>query len=567
MNTLPEQLQLCHHWLREGNIELAKVLLLDINRQHPLFAPAIELLAQVWSHQNQPLQAIGLLKTITGKDTCPASAILLLGDLYLEQGNPKAAIQHYQLALKTNEPFFDVLHNLGLAYAQLFLFREAVDSFEKASQYNSLSLELQINWGAALKNLGRLQESLEHLLLAEKMEPLNPAIWLNKGVTFEALNQQVQAIESYKVAIDLQPTYLEAHCNLANSLMLTRKFDQALVHFEKALTLAPNDPDTLFNLSHLQLSHSDFINGWKNAENRWLCQNALRKPFQHIPELKSLANIELKKILVWSEQGLGDSIQFCRLLPTLIEKGAEITFITQNPLIEVFRTLKGLENIFPLSQDIDGSFEFQISLMSLPLLFVESGIHAPDTNPYLGCNPEKAAYWKKRLQNLRKLKVGLVWSGGFRENKPESWPVNAKRNIPFKLFAELQDISGIQFFSLQKGNPAEQELLQERASIWPSENLSIITSELHSFEDTAALINNLDLVISVDTSTAHLAGALGKPIWMLNRYDSCWRWLIGQEDTHWYPTMRIFNQPSSGDWASVLASVKSELLKLTNTPI
>ena len=157
-----------------------------------------------------------------------------------------------------------------------------------------------------------------------------------------------------------------------------------------------------------------------------------------------------------------------------------------------------------------------------------------------------------------------MWSGGFRPNQPECWGVNGRRNIPLEIIAQLQEITGVQFFSLQKGDPAEAELLEKKDHIWPSNNLSIYTSELHTFADTAALIDNLDLVISVDTSTAHVAGALGKPLWLLNRFDSCWRWQIQKDRTDWYPQARIFNQSMPDFWELVIADVKSQLTDLIN---
>jgi tetratricopeptide (TPR) repeat protein len=550
-------LQLIDYWIQNEHKESAKPLLIEILERDPHNIEAIQRFALVW-----PQEAHQLLSKIVGGPNCPPIIQMILGDLYLEQGNPRSAIQHYNSFISSSKPSFEVLHNLGLAYAQLFLFKEAVSQFEKAEKFNPDSFELHINWGAALKNLGLYDESLNHLLKAEALNPSDSRVWLNKGVTLEAINQQEQAIESYDFALKINPKYLEAFCNKANALMAIGHHEEAFLAFQNALSINRNDPDTLYNLSFLQLHHGNYEEGWKNYENRWFRENAPIRPFDHIQPLANLDNIHGKHILVWSEQGLGDSIQFCRFIPDLAKKGAAISFLTQPELIEILSTVEGIREIISQNEEVSGSFDAQIPLMSLPLLFQNTKEQFPSTFPYIRCNTSKSDNWQKRLQDIQKLKVGLVWSGGFRPDQPELWAVNARRNIPFSVIARLKDIQGIQFISLQKGLPAEAELARERPIIWPNNNLSVFTSDLNSFEDTAALIENLDLVISVDTSIAHLAGALGKPIWILNRYDSCWRWLKQEQKTHWYPNAKIFNQPSPGNWDDVIKEVYAELMKI-----
>jgi tetratricopeptide (TPR) repeat protein len=558
-------MQIVEHWLKHGKLDFAKPLLAEIVKNYPNHSPAIELQATVLAHEGKAFEAIRLLTNFTHSVACPASAKIMLGDLYLAEGRPADAISFYKSAIDYEKPIFEVLHNLVLAHAQLFLFGKAVQFFEKAGLLNRNSFELQVNWGASLKNLGRYRESLEHLLEAERMAPLDPRILLNLGVTLEALDRQSEALDCYERAIKIDPHFLEAHCNKANSLLVLRKHDDAYAAFQKALLLNPKDPDTLHNLSFLQLSKGDYKNGWRNYEQRWYRQNASKKLFSDIPPLLNLENIKNRKILAWSEQGLGDSLQFCRYLSVLGAMGANITLATHAPLIEVFKTLKGVEHLITIENQTPVDCEAQVSLLSLPYLFQEAGLQNPSEIPYLQSNPAKNLVWKRRLQSENKLKVGLVWNGGFRANQPEIWAVNARRNIPLVIIAKLKTIPNVQFFSLQKGEPAESELLSKRLALWPEANLSIYTQELNTFEDTAALIDNLDLVISVDTSTAHLAGALGKPLWILNRYDSCWRWLINQESTHWYPNARIFNQPAIGDWESVINKVEEELIYLVKT--
>ena len=184
------------------------------------------------------------------------------------------------------------------------------------------------------------------------------------------------------------------------------------------------------------------------------------------------------------------------------------------------------------------SFDYQCPLMSLPLAFSTNLSTIPNTNPYLKSDAEKVRWWKHKLNEKNRLRVGLVWSGGFRPNQPEVWPVNKRRNVPLAKFAGLMDPK-IEFYSLQIGDPARSELTDLIHDNWSGPHISDFTDQLEDFSDTAALIENLDLVISVDTSTAHLAGALGKPVWVLNRFDNDWRWLLERSDSPWYPSGKI----------------------------
>jgi hypothetical protein len=206
-------------------------------------------------------------------------------------------------------------------------------------------------------------------------------------------------------------------------------------------------------------------------------------------------------------------------------------------------------------------FDYQCPLMSLPLAFKTSLSNIPANVPYLKSNLEKSLFWKEKLGEKIKLRVGLVWSGGFRPNQPELWSVNKRRNIPLAKLTVLKNLD-IDFYSLQKGQPAESELAELIRDNWDGPHIVDFTSLLHDFSDTAALIENLDLIISVDTSTAHLAGALGQPVWILNRFDTDWRWLLDRSDSPWYPTVKLYRQEKAGDWDDVVQRVKADLICL-----
>ena len=337
-----------------------------------------------------------------------------------------------------------------------------------------------------------------------------------------------------------------------------RRYKEANALYIKVLEIAPDDADSRYNHSHLLLQSGNFALGWDKYESRWQSTDAPPYPFGEIPLLGSIENIKDSKVLIWAEQGLGDTIQFVRYVALVSSLGAKVTLLVQPDLLTLLKNIEGPKEVV-CRRNQDEAFDFQIPLMSLPRLFKTDSFNVPANIPYLFAAPEKSKDWKKKLSSDVCLKVGIVWSGGFRKDFPSLWAVNHRRNIPFEKIAALQTVQGVSFYSLQKGEPAESEFLRDREAIWTEHNLSNVANELVDFSDTAGLIDNLDLIVSVDTSTAHLAAAMGKPVWILSRYDSCWRWLLDRLDSIWYPTVRLYNQKSPGDWDTVLSLVARDL--------
>jgi hypothetical protein len=268
-----------------------------------------------------------------------------------------------------------------------------------------------------------------------------------------------------------------------------------------------------------------------------------------------------RTILIHAEQGLGDTVQFCRYAKLLAERGASVILEVQAPLLKLLEGAEGVSRLIASGSEWPPDIDYQCPLMSLPLAFATTLASIPADVPYLSSNPEKVSFWREKLGERQKLRVGLVWSGGFRPEQPELWAVNSRRNIPLSKLAPLVHPE-IEFYSLQKGQPAESELAELRAGGWEGPELVDFTGLLTDFSDTAALIECLDLVISVDTSIVHVAGALAKPVWVLNRFDTCWRWLLQRSDSPWYPTLRLFRQERPGDWDGVVERARTELLRL-----
>ena len=347
---------------------------------------------------------------------------------------------------------------------------------------------------------------------------------------------------------------------MGNTFGQLRKIDEAVGAYRRAIANSPNYAKAHYGLSLCLLSLGDLRQGFE--EYRW------RRKLPDFPEKMPAPSCPLwegeslsgKAILVHCEQGYGDSLQFIRFIRPLSRMAARVTVLAPRSLTGLFRSIPDIEVPFVYA---DAEYDYHVPLMCLPRLFGTTLDTIPADVPYLSADPAKIDRWAKRLsQYAGKIKIGLVWAGSSREHNPAANAIDRRRSTTLQQFAPLAGMANVQFFSLQKGEPATQAL-------HPPYGMSLVdwTSELHDFEDTAALIANLDLVISVDTSVVHLAGALAKRVWVLSRFDGCWRWLNGREDSPWYPTARVFHQRAPGAWNEVMERVAAELVKLPNASV
>ena len=467
------------------------------------------------------------------------------------------AVMLLNRALNSSPEDPDILRILSIISALQFKFDDALKLIDKVLSITPDNGLAHSNRGNILKELRRHEEALESCDRAIFLLPLYAEAYSNKGNILQELHRHEEAIKWYDKAIQLQPNYAEAYSNKGNALEWLRRHNEAMENFDRATAINPEYIDAYWHKSLNQLSSGNYELGWQNYEARWTKANPVQFQYSEIPRLQSLEQAEGKNILIWAEQGLGDTFQFCRYIKPLSEVGAKVTFVIPRALGKVLQPL----NIYcSLVESIDSRvniFDYQSPLLSLPLIFGTTIDSIPCNIPYLSAELEKINQFASLVGERRKLKVGLVWNGGFRADHPELWETNRRRNIDFELIAQLKEVTNAVFYSLQKGDPAESELRVKKAELWPA--IIDMAAFLDDFSDTAALIENLDLIISVDTSTAHLAGALGKPVWILNRYDSCWRWLRGRSNSPWYPTAKIFQQIAPGNWDTVVQQVIEDL--------
>lgn len=579
---------------QQGRIIEAESIYREILRRQPEHFDALHLLGVIAIQTRHTEQGVELIRKAIGLNANNAAAYQNLGKALLDLKRPDEALASYDKAIALKPDYAEAYNSRGNVQLRLKHPDEALADYEKAialrpdyaeahnsrgsalldlerpeealASYNkAIALKRDFagaynNRGNALRNLKRLADALASYNKAIALKPNFAEAYNNRGNMLSYFNRQEEALASYDKAIALKPDYAEAYNNRGLALRDLKRPDEALANYDRAITLEKNFAEAHWNKSLCLLQLGRFEQGWLEYEWRWKIR-VPRSSMRSFPKPLWLGEDPLvdKAILLYSEQGFGDTIQFCRYAKLVADLGARVILEVPNPLISLLGNLSGVAQLAkegsPLRQ-----FDYQCPLMSLPLAFKTNLSNIPAKIPYLNANLEKSRFWKEKLGEKDKLRVGLVWSGGFRPNQPEVWAVNLRRNIPLEKLALLKD-PDIEFYSLQKGEPAESELGELISRHWDGPHIFDFTSLLNDFSDTAAFVENLDLVISVDTATAHLAGALGKPVWILNRFDSDWRWLLDRTDSPWYPTARLYGQQKVGDWDNVVRRVKTDLVR------
>ncbi len=408
---------------------------------------------------------------------------------------------------------------------------------------------------------GRHAEALAAFDAVIRLDAGHAYAWNNRALALEAVGRLEESLASLDQAVALDPGFADAYANRAKTLARLGQVDDALADCDRAITLNPAHAGALLNKSMLLLLQGRLEEGFELFGHRW---RALGTRLQPRPGRLWTGGEPLagRTLLIHPEQGLGDYLQFCRFALTAQAQGARVVLEVPAPLETLLRQLHPDIAVVRSGEPLPPC-DLHCPVMTLPRAF-RVGLSTLPSAPYLRAESRRVAAWRRRLgQGGRQLKVGLAWSGGHRPDQPEVWDVNERRNIPLVRLAPLK-VPGVRFISLQKGAEGEGQLHHLRSMGWSGPVIEDLTVHLHDFADTAALIANLDLVISVDTSTAHLAAAMGKPTWILNRFDTCWRWLTGRDDSPWYPSVRLYRQPAPGAWTPVVERVRADLVRLAH---
>jgi tetratricopeptide (TPR) repeat protein len=472
-----------------------------------------------------------------------------LGNLLRDLGQVDGAVASYRRAVGTNPRLSDAHINLGRLLIEKGRTDEALSHMQAAGGANPRSHDVHNNLGIAFHRSGRMKEAIQSFRQAIELKPDYIDAYGNLGQAHAALYEEDEACASLRKAVELDPLNPGRHVTLGYFYRNFLKLDDALACFRHALELQPTNPDYHVDYSLALLLKGELTQGWHEYEWRWhASEQDTPRPASSGLEWNG-EDISGKRILLYHEQGFGDVIQFIRYAPLVARRGAQVAVLCQPELVRLVRTVDGIHEVIADGETIP-PVDHQCALLSLPRVFKTDLDTIPNSAPYVRADPNAIHAWATRMGKKSGPRVGLIWAGTA-ENT-----LNHKRSCSLSDFGRLA-IKGVEFHSLQKGEPAA-----EAKTPPPGMTLVDWTEELNDFADTAALLANLDLLITVDTAGAHLAGALGKPVWLLNRFESEWRWLVGRNDSPWYPSMRIYSQVLPGSWREPLTEVASQIASL-----
>jgi len=495
----------------------------------------------------------------------------------------QAAIDSFNKAIALKSDHADAYYNRSVALYELKQYQAAIDSCNKATALNPAHADAYYNRGNALNDLKQYQTAVDSYHMAIAIKPDYVAAHDDCGIALNELRQHQAAIDSYDKAIAIKPDFAEAYSNRAIALSQLGRYQEAIDNFDKAIAIKPDFAEAYSNrgitLSGLKQHHAaidsydraiaikpdfaeahwnqclcylqmgDMERGWVKHEWRW--KNEEMNPYERRrnfiqPLWLGVEPLEGKTILLHSEQGLGDTIQFCRYAKLVNDFGARVVLQVQRPLLNLLTGLEGVAELLAMDEKLP-EFDFHCPLLSLPLAFKTTLGTIPASETYITSESDKVKQWKAKLGYTNKPRVGLVWSGSTGHRN------DANRSIALSDFVKFMP-NHVEYVSLQKElRDADRNTLKLHPEILHYED------EIGDFTDTAALCELMDVVISVDTSVAHLAGALGKPVWILLAFNADWRWLLDRDDSPWYPTARLYRQGALGDWEQLFRRVATDL--------
>ena len=476
-----------------------------------------------------------------------------LGNLLLRLSRSSEALPVLRQAVALDPESALAQCQLGLALLETDLPAEAAAALERAAALRPEFPEALASLAEALRRLGRLEQARQAAEAGIAADFNRPEAHLHLGNVLCDLGAFEAACNAYRRALGLDPQNPGVLSNLGLALYSLGRLSEALAQHRAALALKPDAAAFRYNLAVALLGAGDFEHGWAAYESRL---------HLGVPSIMSLDDaaprwegekLAGRTILLYGEQGFGDTLQFVRYAPLVAARGGRVILGVPAPLVRLLQRTPKVARVVAAGEVVAG-FDLQSPLMSLPRVFGTRLADIPATIPYLHADPALAAQWQARLPLGDRPLVGLVWAGNPRVHQPSAQVFDRRRSLQLAQLAPLGAVAGVRFISLQK-EPPGTELQSAPAGL----DLFDPMPSVGDFADTAALLAHIDLVVTVDTSVAHLAGGLGKPVWMLSRFDACWRWLRDRDDSPWYPTMRIYRQAKPGDWAPVIAQVAADL--------
>jgi tetratricopeptide (TPR) repeat protein len=474
------------------------------------------------------------------------------GGVLVALHRPADALLSFQHALQLDPRHWEAAYQSGVLLHQSERFEEALLQFNLCDEIRPAHAPTLQTRARTLRGLKRYDECLADARRAHALDPSDPFTCNNIGDALLWLGRYEEGLQWFDKALALRPHFVEVLLNKGFALLQIHRFDDAFDTYRHLLAVDPNNAKAAWQLAHLKLLTGDFWAGWVEREARWKVPDfSLEYPNFLQAKWLGKESLDGKTILVHVDEGLGDTLQFARYLPLLAARGARVVLVAQDALCPLLSDVSGVAQCIPFSSRTYPPFDMHCPLMSLPLAFGTTLETIPPAN-YLPPLPvERVQAWEKRLGPHNRPRVGLVWSGNPKQGN------DRHRSMPLKTLTPLFDVDAT-FVSLQKDpRPDDKALLDQRAEI------ADLTADLTDFVETAALVSCLDLVITVCTSVAHLAGTLGRPTWVMLPYLPDWRWLLDRNDSPWYPTVRLFRQDDTRDYEGVVESVRTELLAMT----
>jgi tetratricopeptide (TPR) repeat protein len=506
-------------------------------------------LANLCQDQQRDAEALACFRQAAELEPREPEGHFHVGNALLKQEKWSEAEAAYRQCLALKPQHLEALVNLGFALGEQERPQEAEACYQQALQLKSDVPEIQQNLANVLRDRGELEEAVGLYRRALELRPDYAKAHVNLGVALLGLGRIGEAVEHLQRGVELEPDFAEAFNSLGAAVSVLRRFDEAHAHYAHAIGLKPDYADAHWNRSLLWLLQGDFERGWPAYEWRWRCRRTSPRPSLNQPEWDG-SPLDGRTILLYSEQGLGDMLQFVRYARIVKNLGGRVIVQCQRPLLPILASCAGIDQLVAAGEP-PPKHDVQAALMSLPLILGTRGDNIPADVPYLAADAGLVEHWRRQLAPLRGFRVGVAWKGSTR------YPWDRHRSTTPEHFEPLARVAGVQLVSLQKeaGPPpaAESQVI----------SFGNLIDELSGpFMDTAAMIANLDLVVSVDTSIGHLAGALGAPTWLALNFSADWRWMVDRTDTPWYPTTRLFRQQQPGDWPGVFRQMAVELERL-----
>jgi len=476
------------------------------------------------------------------------------GNVLRSLGRFEEAVSSYEAALAAAPDRAEILTNCGVALLELDRCEEALARFEKARARDPENIFILTNRGNAFLRLKRHAEALASYDRVLALSPDHAEALTGRGTALAILGRTDEALASFDHALRIEPRAVAAHVNRGNIFMASAQMQEALASYSRATELDPEHADANFNAALARLCLGDFRDGWRQYEYRLKKKEfaPLRQAMLQ-PLWRGEEDLRGKTILLMAEQGLGDAIQFVRYAPLVAARGAKVLLGVQRPLVDLLATVPGVTGVFGENEPLP-EFDLHCPLLSLPLAFETELATIPANVPYIRAYEERIAKWRGRVPDGGRLRAGICWAGTSAHSN------NRRRSIPLQSFAAVLSVAGIDFVSLQR------DVDETDAAMLRALGVLQLGQEFEDFADTAAVVAMLDLVIAVDTSVAHLAGAMGKAVGVFIPFSPDFRWMLDRTDTPWYPTMRLFRQGAIGDWSGPLERLRRELAGVAGRP-